>query len=68
MAAVKKGYSKRLRHWARTQRVSVGFIDELIEDAVTVVLSAEQKADIFTKALLAAPFSKARDAVNVGVG
>jgi len=64
LSAVKKCYSK-------PQRLGIGFINVLIEDAdkridVTFVLSAEQKADIFTKALLLpAPFPTACDAVNV---
>ena len=64
IAAVEKEYSKRLRHLTRTQRVSLGFTQELIEDADK---SAAQTADIRTKALPLAPL-RVRDAVNKSVG
>ena len=70
IAAVKKGYSKRLRHLNRMHRVSLGVINELLEDkqaAVEVgfVPTAEQKGDIFTKALLPSAFVRATDVIGI---
>ena len=65
IAAAKKGYSKRLRHLSRTQRVSIGVLNDMVEDPdmcvdVDYVPTMEQKGDIFTKALLPAAFIRAR--------
>jgi len=53
IAAVRKGYSKKLRHLQRAHRVAVGVVHELlVDDRSCVVLehcpTAEQKADLFT--------------------
>jgi hypothetical protein len=70
LAAAKKGYSKRLRHLGRTQRVSLGVLNELIEDAdmkvqMNYASTTEQKADIFTKAMQPAAFIKARSLISM---
>ncbi len=70
LAAAKKGYSKRLRHLGRTQRVSLGFLNELIEDSdlkvrMDYASTLEQKADIFTKAMQPAAFAKARALISM---
>jgi hypothetical protein len=70
LAAAKKGYSKRLRHLGRTQRVSLGFLNELIVDPdlrvrMDYASTLEQKADIFTKAMQPAAFIKARALISM---
>jgi hypothetical protein len=70
LAAAKKGYSKRLRHLGRTQRVSLGFLNELIEDpdlrvCMEYASTTEQKADIFTKAMHPSAFVKARALISM---
>ena len=71
IAAIRKGYSKRLRHLARTHRVSIGVLNELachpdMMVAVTHVTTDLQKADIMTKALTPAAFAKACKLVGIG--
>lgn len=58
--AVTKGYSKRLRHLPRTQRVCVGMLHEILNDKDLMVtlahcLTVDMKADIFTKVLNGLP-------------
>jgi hypothetical protein len=70
LAAAKKGYSKKLRHLGRTQRVSLGFLNELIEDSdlkvsMDYASTTEQKADIFTKSMQPAAFVKARGLISM---
>ena len=66
ISAARKGYSKKLRALPRTHRVSLGVIHECLMDpemGVTIdhCPTAEQKGDMFTKALLPAPFLKMRE-------
>jgi hypothetical protein len=70
IAAVKRGYSKRLRHLARTQRVAIGVLHECTNDFSMCVSiehcpSSLQKGDMFTKALHPAPFVAARDSLGL---
>lgn len=65
IAAVRRGYSKHLKHLQRTHRVSIGAIHEcIISDMgveVSHVDSADNRADIFTKAHLPSPFLRLRN-------
>ena len=59
---VRKGYSPKLRSIARTQRVDLGSIKEiLVADTATLkyVNTKEQAADVFTKALAPAGWPNA---------
>jgi hypothetical protein len=54
LQSVKNGFSTTLRYLPKTQRISIGFASELYEQAhrqLIHVVSADQRADIFTKAL-----------------
>ena len=60
--AVEKGYSKKMRHLPRTQRVCIGALHEAITDeelrtGLAHCSTLEQKADIFTKAMDAGKFA-----------
>ena len=51
---VKKGYSKKLRHLSRTHRVNLSSLKEQVSSphvSLDYVVTKEQAADIFTKAL-----------------
>ena len=70
IAAVEKGYSKRLRHPARTHRVSIGVLHELLKDEDTAMSTDDCEvtvmlADYFTKALPPASFVAARKAMRL---
>ena len=70
ITAVRKGYSKKLRQLARTHRVSVGVIHECITDPrmlVDVVHcgTLDMKGDMFTKALLPAPYLRMREMIGI---
>lgn len=69
IAAVDGGHSKKLRHIARTQRVSIGFLHDLVSGdfgvRVEYCRSDEQKADLFTKGLLVHSFVNARSMIGV---
>ena len=70
LAAVKRGYSKKLRHLPRTQKVSIGVIHDILQDPecmtnATHCGTADMKADIFTKSLTAAPFVKAVNMIGM---
>ena len=59
----KKGYSPKLRHIARTHKVNLGSISEQLEEGTGVEIeyvdTAEQAADIFTKALVPQKWDRA---------
>ena len=64
----KAGYSPKLRHITRTHKVDVGSIKEVLErDSVQIrsVASAEQAADVFTKAVAPAKWEHALDLLNI---
>ena len=68
--AVKNGNSKKLRYLPRTQRVSIGGLNEMWRDPeialeVEYAPSAEHKGDFFTKELGAAMFKEARERVGM---
>ena len=70
IAAAKTGYSKKLRHLSRSHRVSIGTINELVEDAEAYVVieyknTKEQRADLFTKALDGPAFLAARNMIGL---
>ena len=51
---VKKGYSPKLRHVARTHKVNLGSLYEVFESddvSIQYIVTDKQAADIFTKAL-----------------
>ena len=73
LAACEKGYSKRLHYLARTHRVALGVMHDLLHDpdqCITsgYVQSALQKGDIFTKVLPPAPFVAARELIGMVPG
>ena len=69
VSAVARGYSPALKHLARHLRLSIGFLEEFFADSkgqrqwgsarLVKVPSADQKADVFTKALAPPMFVKA---------
>ena len=70
ISAVEKGYSKKLRHLARTHRVSIGVLHELLEDEDTAMTldyceTSHMLADSFTKALPPASFAAAKMAMGM---
>ena len=71
LAAVHKGYSKKLKYLDRTQKVSIGAIHELIESSAIVCeyhQTDSHRGDGFTKALVPQKFLVARDMMNLVVG
>ena len=70
LSAIAKGYSKKLRHIGRTQRVCVGLLHELTQDP-ELMISAEhcstdkQKGDLFTKTLIASKFENALQMIGM---
>ena len=70
IAAIKNGYSKKLRCLSRTHRVSIGALHEIWQDPEIAMeeeyaRSAEHKGDFFTKELGAAMFKEARERVGM---
>ena len=68
LAAVHRGYSKKLRYLDRTQKVSIGAIHELIESGTISAVYHEtstHRGDGFTKALVPAKFLIARSQMNM---
>ena len=66
ITAAKKGYSKKLRALPRTHRVSLGVVNECVVDPAMQVEvehcpTLDMKGDLFTKALLPAPFIRMRE-------
>ena len=71
--AIQRGYSKKLRHVNRTQRVNIGFLKDVLDDPYMQYSaehgpSAENKADLFTKSLLAPKFKQALAMIEMYVG
>ena len=70
ITAVKKGYSKKLRQLARTQRVAIGVLSECIADESMMISVVHcptdvMKGDLFTKALVPAKFGPAREMIGI---
>ena len=70
VAAIKKGYSKRLRCLSRTHRCSIGAMNEIYEDPeaaldVEYAPTATHKGGFFTKALNPTPFQQARERIGM---
>lgn len=70
IAAVRKGFSKKLRQIARTHRISLDVCHDLVEDKelkidVGYVPTKEQLADTFTKALIPLEFARARESIGL---
>ena len=68
LAAVHRGYSKKLRYLDRTQKVSIGAIHELIESGTISAVYHEtstHRGDGFTKALVPAKFLISRSQMNM---
>ena len=70
ISAIKKGYSKKLRHLSRTHRCSIGAMHDLEQDpdaAVNTVHAGTKthKGDFYTKCLGATAFGEARDRVGL---
>ena len=64
----KAGYSPKLRHITRTHKVDLGSIKEVLErDSVQIryIASAEQAADVFTKAVAPANWEHALDLLKI---
>ena len=64
------GYSKKLKHLARTHRVSIGVLHELLEDpdaemTVDYCETSSMLADSFTKALPPASYIAAKTAMGM---
>jgi hypothetical protein len=68
LAAVRRGYSKKLRYLERTQRIAIGSVHELIENGT---IEAEywntetHRGDSFTKCLVPAKFLAARELMGM---
>ena len=68
LAAVRRGYSKKLRFLERTQRIAIGSVHELIESEAIIVEywnTATHRGDSFTKCLVPAKFLAARDLMGM---
>ena len=72
LSAARKGYSPALRHLARTERVSLGFVHDVFHGpdrvrGLNIVRedSADQKADFFTKRLPRPQFVQWRDQLGL---
>ena len=70
ISAVRRGYSKKLRQLSRTHRVSLGVINECLENPDLMIEieycpTAEHKADGLTKAMGRPQFEVARNNMNI---
>ena len=71
ITVVKKGFSPKLRHILRTQKVNLGSIKEVFDDGIAKIEycnTAFQAADIFTKALAPALWSNALAMLGIDTG
>jgi len=70
LAAITKGYSKKLRYLARTQRVCIGLLNDLLNDSecqfsVEHCPTSEMKGDLFTKSLIPVAFENALEMISM---
>ena len=68
LAAVRRGYSKKLRFLERTQKIAIGSVHELIENDTIMAEywnTATHRGDSFTKCLVPAKFLAARDLMGM---
>ena len=70
ISAIRRGYSKKLRHIGRTQKVNLGFLNDILEDpemlySVVHRPTKEMKADLLTKALPGPQFIEARELIQL---
>ena len=70
ISAIQKGYSKKLRYLARTQRVCIGLLNDLLCDeeclfSVVHCPTLEMKGDLFTKALIPQKFADALEMIGM---
>ena len=71
LSAIAKGYSKKLRHIGRTQRVCLGLLNEIVNNAEWKIScehhpTATHKGDMFTKMLAPAKFREALKMIDMG--
>ena len=66
-AAMKNGYSRKMRYLKKTQRICLGFIGDAIQEACTVerVDTDDNDADVHTKPLARQAFHKFRSQMGV---
>ena len=69
---VAKGYSKKLRHLPRTQRICLGVLHEMVTNpdlriAMEHCPTLAMKADLFTKTLNSARYATALDMIGLDV-
>ena len=64
---VKKGFSPKLRHIARTHKVNLGGLSEIFSDQVSLeyIVTDKQAADVFTKALPPQKWEAAMKMLNI---
>ena len=68
LAAVRRGYSKKLRFLERTQRIAIGSVHELLERDEIVVeywKTDTHRGDSFTKCLVPVKFLAARELMGM---
>ena len=68
IVVVKKGFSPKLRHVARTHKVDLGSLHEVFQNnalSLTYISTEEQAADIFTKALQPQKWGAALRMLNI---
>ena len=70
LSAIAKGYSKKLRHIGRTQRVCLGLLNEIVNNSEWKIScehceTLKHKGDMFTKALAPGKFQNALNMINM---
>jgi ribosomal protein L40E len=70
ISAVRKGYSKKLRHLQRTHRVSISFLHEMVNSEMVNLKveycdSTSHKGDLFTKVMQRVRFLLCRDMIGM---